>query len=224
MLILGLDTATDWGCLGLFRDGAVVAETTWRVGRNQAERFVPALQETMDRAGLAAGDLDLIAVGCGPGSYTGLRIGLAMAGALSFTLARPMTGVGTLEALAVNGDGFPGLVCASILARRGEVYAAVYRGGRVLLPAAPRDPVMLHRELAALGRSEVLVLGNGAESILSRAPADGPALVRGRPEQDVVRGSIVARLGAEHPHEPARPLYLRRTEAEERRFGAGTPG
>lgn len=225
MLTLGLDTATGWGCLGLVRDGEVVAETVWEVGRNQAEQFVPALRETMGRTGLAPGALDLIAVGCGPGSYTGIRIGLAMAEALSFTLERPVTGVGTLAALAGNGSGFPAPVCAAILARRGEVYAAVYDGSRELLPPAPWVPALLHRQLAELGLTEVLVLGNGSELLRAAAPPDGPALVRGRPEQDVVRGAVVARLGAERPREPAVPLYLRRTEAEERRpFRVGVGG
>ncbi|MGE5549241.1 MAG: tRNA (adenosine(37)-N6)-threonylcarbamoyltransferase complex dimerization subunit type 1 TsaB [Bacteroidota bacterium] len=216
MLTLGLDTTTGWGCLGLFQDGTAVAETVWRVGKNQAEQFLPVLAEMMARAGLAPSALDLIAVGCGPGSYTGLRIGIAMAEALSFTLDRPVTGVCTLAALAENAPDFPGPVCASVVARRGEVYAAVYRAGREISPPSPKPPASLLLELAALGEERILALGSGAGLLRAAPLPPGLELVYGHPEQDLVRGITVARLGAVRPVARPYPIYLRRTEAEER--------
>lgn len=215
MLTLGFDTATGWGCLGLVRDGELLAETGWQVGRNQAEQFVPVLDGLLARVGLRPADLDLIAVGCGPGSYTGLRIGLAMAEALAFSLARPLTGVGTLEALATNGAGYPGPVCPVLPARRGEVYAAVYRNGEEAVPPTPFTPVALLARLASLAAGPCLVLGGGC--LQGELPAAGKVeLVLGLPEQGLLRGGAVARLGAGHPGRPARPAYLRRTEAEEK--------
>lgn len=215
MLTLGFDTATGWGCLGLVRDGELLAETGWQVGRNQAEQFVPVLDGLLSRAGLQPADLDLIAVGCGPGSYTGLRIGLAMAEALAFSLARPLTGVGTLEAMAANGAGFSGPVCPVLPARRGEVYAAVYRDGEEAVPPAPFAATALLARLASLEDGPCLVLGGGV--LQGALPAAGTAeLIFGRPEQGLLRGGAVARLGAARPERPARPAYLRRTEAEEK--------
>lgn len=219
MLTLGFDTATDWGCLGLIRDGTVLAETGWLAGRDQAEKFLPALAETMARVGLVPADLDLIAVGCGPGSYTGLRIGLAMAQAVGLALGKPVAGVGTLAALAANGAGHDGLVCPVLAARRNEVYAAVYDRERELIPPASFSPEALAARLEAL-EGRILVVGSGAR-LLGQANAAGAGrLVWGSEEQGLPRGSSVARLGQARPGEPARPAYLRRTEAEERLGGA----
>lgn len=218
MLTLGLDTATDWGCLGLVRDGSVLAETGWKVGRNHAEQFLPVLDEMMRRCGQEPAALDLIAVGCGPGSYTGLRIGLAIARALSFSLAKPVTGVGTLAALAENGAGFPGLVGAVLAARRAEIYAAVYEGGEAVIPPAPFSPDKLLERLAAYAGERILLLGTGAEMVAGLGRAHFPGLSVGRPEQNLPRGSSVARLGASAPVTPPSPAYLRRTEAEEKRY------
>ena len=221
MLTLGFDTATDWGCLGLIRDGILLAETGWLVGRNQAGGFLPVLAELMGRLGLAPSAIDLLAVGCGPGSYTGLRIGLAMAEGLSFALGRPVTGVPTLAALAENGAGFPGFVCPAVPARRGEVYAALYREGEEVMPATPFKPEDLAAVIASRAEGPILLLGGGAGSIAASPGARSLRLVLGAPEQNLPRGGAVARLGAERPLAPARPLYLRRTEAEERLGGAG---
>lgn len=216
LLTLGLDTTTGWGCLGLLRDGEVLAETGWQVGRNQAEQFLPVLAETMTRVGLTSSAIDLIAAGVGPGSYTGIRIGLAMAEALAFSLKRPVTGVNTLAALAQNAAGFPGPVCAALLARRSEVYAAVYQEGQELVAPAPFTPGTLLERLGALGREAVFLLGNGAGLLLAEAVSAKLQLLFGREEHNLLRGTAVARLGASQPVIPARPLYLRRTEAEER--------
>ncbi|NLG84041.1 MAG: tRNA (adenosine(37)-N6)-threonylcarbamoyltransferase complex dimerization subunit type 1 TsaB [Firmicutes bacterium] len=216
MLVLGFDTSTDWGVLGLAQDGVVLAETGWQVGRNQAERFLPVLAEMMDRLGLTPEAVDLLAVGCGPGSYTGLRSGLAMAEALSFALDRAVTGVPTLAALAENGAGFSGPVCPTIPARRGEVYAALYRGGEEIIKPAPFRPEDLLSALSAWREEPILLLGGGATGLVRLPEAGSFRFVLPPPEHHLLRGGTVARLGWKAPSRPARPLYLRRTEAEER--------
>jgi len=198
-----------------------LAEFGWQVGRNHAEQFVPALAETISRLGRTPAEIDLIAVGCGPGSYTGIRIGLAMGEALSIALDRPLTGVPTLAALAQNAAGYPGPVCAALAARRGEVYAAVYKGGMELIPTAIFTPENLRVVLADLDRERPLLLGSGAERLRA---GSGDALHTWVPgEINLPRGAAVARLGAAAPGRPARPIYLRPTEAEARAGKCGRP-
>lgn len=218
MLTLGLDTATGWGCLGLLRGTDVLAETGWQAGRNQAEEFLPALAETMRRLDLAPADLDLIAVGRGPGSYTGLRIGLAMGEAIAYALGKPLTGVSTLAALAENGAGYPGPICPVLAAKRGEVYAALYQQGRVLADPAPFTYEALSARLAAAGAAEILLIGgqNALDSLPEQIAK--VRLLRCAAEQAHPRGATIARLGAARPGEPVLPAYLRLTEAEAR-FG-----
>lgn len=221
MLTLGFDTATGWGCLGLIRDGTVLAETGWRVERNQAEQFLPVLAEMVARTGLVPAEIDLIAAGCGPGSYTGLRIGLAIAEALSFSLGRPVTGVSTLAALAANGAGFPGLVCPMLTSRRGEIYAAAFQAGQEVIPPGAFAPPALLARLLSFRIDRVLVLGSGTGLMAPYHRAEEIHLIFGHAEQHLLRGSAVARLGTAKPGEPARPVYLRRTEAEERMAETG---
>lgn len=122
MLILAFDTATSVASSALVRDGTVLGERTGRPAAVLAD--VDAL---LREAGVEPAELDGIAVGTGPGSFTGLRMGLASGRALAFALGRPLAGVSTLDALAA---GAPGAV-AVIDARRREVFVA---GPRALAP------------------------------------------------------------------------------------------
>ena len=113
MLILAFDTATDVATTALLRNGDVLGERITR-----AVRLLEDIDALLERAGVEAAELEAITVGTGPGSYTGLRIGLATARALSFSLETPVAGVSTLAALAA---GSPGAVPV-IDARRHEVF------------------------------------------------------------------------------------------------------
>lgn len=201
----------------MVRDGVVQAEAGWEAGRNHAEQFLSVLAGIMERLGIAAGELDLIAVGCGPGSYTGLRIGIAMAEAISFTLGCRICGVDSLAALAENGAGFPGYICPAFAARRGRVYAAVYKDGAAVAPPASYTREALVGTLAELEAGPLLLLGDAAAFIGTPAALARLAPIAGRPEQNRLRGAVLARLGARDPARPARPAYLKKTEAEERR-------
>ena len=129
-LILGIDTATRYLCLALVRrGGAVLAETAEPVDREHAARIVPALDALFGSAGARPADLFGISVGTGPGSYTGLRIGVATAKGLADGLGVELAGADTLAALAAAGLA-PGQTGVAMLdARRGNVYYGVYRHG-----------------------------------------------------------------------------------------------
>ena len=120
MLILSLDTATDIATACVWRDGLVLAESATRARSVAAQRVLADVDRLMGDAGVTPADLDLVVAGTGPGTFTGLRIGLAAARALGFALGIPVKGVSTLDALRA-GDGVD---VACVDARRGEVFAA----------------------------------------------------------------------------------------------------
>lgn len=149
MNILAVDTSTPQVTAGIVRDGETVAEKLHLDARAHNEVLVPLIQQCLTDSGVAATELDAVVVGCGPGPFTGLRVGMATAASFADALGIPCYGICSLDALAVGvGDE---LVVTD--ARRREVYFAAYRDGqRVFGPAVakPADVMeLLKEELAA---------------------------------------------------------------------------
>jgi len=149
LLLLALDTATDAATACLSRDGEVLAESVTRGRSTAAQRLLDDVHHLTRAARVALDDLDAVVVGTGPGTFTGLRIGLASARALGFGLGIPVHGVGTLDAL-LAGDG---VEVACIDARRGEVFC---KGAGIETSALPPERVA---ELIPAG---AVVAGDGA--------------------------------------------------------------
>jgi tRNA threonylcarbamoyladenosine biosynthesis protein TsaB len=127
--LLALETATDVCSVALMADGQIIADLTLRRPRAHAESLVPMIKDALRYAGLATTVLDAIAVSMGPGSYTGLRIGVSTAKGLAMAVDAKLIGVPSLEALAAAAASrvAPGeVICALFNARRHEVYAAVF--------------------------------------------------------------------------------------------------
>lgn len=149
--VLAIDTATDALDVAAFAGGRLLARRTYNEGQAHAERLMPFVDAVVREAGWRPADIEAIAVCNGPGSYTGLRIGVATAKALAFALRVPACGVGTLAAVAAaaldaGGAGAPAGYVAPVLdARRGEVYAAIYPGA-ALAPAPLFGPAILPGE------------------------------------------------------------------------------
>ncbi len=223
MITLAIDTATKTAGVALLRDETILVEYFFNLDRNHSETVLPAVQEGLALAGFGIGAVDLFALTVGPGSFTGLRIGASTVKGLALTTGMPVVGVSTLEALAFNAVDFPGLVCPMLDARKGEIYAALYRatdGGdfNVILEEAATTPGEI------LGRidGETLFLGDGAAGHLE--------LIRKRlgerarfasPGSQGVRASSAALLGMRKYARGERldvvsfvPRYLRRSEAE----------
>lgn len=125
-MILAIDTATRWLGMALHNGTAVVAEMGWRCLNNHTIELTPNLQQMMQRANVSAVDLAGIAVAVGPGSYTGLRVGLALAKGLALANQTPLLGIGTLDIVAAAFGPFPGQLWAVAEAGRTRICAVPY--------------------------------------------------------------------------------------------------
>jgi tRNA threonylcarbamoyladenosine biosynthesis protein TsaB len=196
MLILAFDTATDVATSALVSDGEVVGE---RVSR--AVSLLEDVDALVRQAGARTGDIEALAVGIGPGSFTGVRIGLATARGLALALGVPVAGVSTLDALAAGAPGALPVVDA----RRREVF---------VLRDEPRVVAPAELELAP----GTLCVGSGAvryRQVLEAAGAEVPA---DQDERHLPRARFHAQLASDFgPAELVEPLYLRMPDADRTR-------
>lgn len=224
-LILSLETATGCGSVSLTRGGLsgfkLLAECTLQQEITHSRRLLGSVAWVMEAAGVTWSELDGVAVSMGPGSFTGLRIGLAAAKAMVMATGKPLLGVGTLDALALSCPPGSGLVCSLLDARKQEVYAAFYRMGADGLPEPVGEPAV--RPPAGLldsVREPVLLVGPGA--LVYRELWAGRRDVTLLPEhlaqpRALHVGLLAARMLAEgRVLDPvtAAPLYVRASEAE----------
>ncbi|WP_341300653.1 tRNA (adenosine(37)-N6)-threonylcarbamoyltransferase complex dimerization subunit type 1 TsaB [Lysinibacillus sp. FSL H8-0500] len=128
MIWLGIETANTPLSIAVVRDGKMVAEMVQNIKLTHSAGAMPAIEEVLTRVGLKPSDLDAIAVSEGPGSYTGVRIGVTLAKTLAWTLQKPLVGISSLKVLAANAALYNGLICPIFDARRGNVYTAIYQG------------------------------------------------------------------------------------------------
>ncbi|MGB9825310.1 MAG: tRNA (adenosine(37)-N6)-threonylcarbamoyltransferase complex dimerization subunit type 1 TsaB, partial [Desulfofundulus sp.] len=127
MLVLGIEAATPVAAVAVVDGERLLAERMVNNRRTHSVNLLPMIKAVLEDAGVGREDLGGIAVSSGPGSFTGLRIGMATAKTLAQVWGLPVVGVGTLDALAHPLTGQGGLICPILNARKDEVYAAVYR-------------------------------------------------------------------------------------------------
>lgn len=207
MNILALDTCVEACAVAAWAEGRTLAALSEPMVRGHQERLAPMVVEVLAAAGLAPDALDRIAVTVGPGSFTGLRVGLAFAKGLAMALERPLIGVGSLEALGLaQAQGF---TAACLDARRGRVYLQVFVDGRAVMA-----PDVLDVDLAAARVAE-LWRGGPARLVGSGAPLIAGVLPGAQLEPAATPdASVVARLAAARtPGARVRPLYLRAPDA-----------
>ena len=212
MRVLAIDTALPAvsACV-LDQDAeAPVAAESIEMERGHAEALLPLIKRVMARVEGGFASLDRVAVTVGPGSFTGIRIGLAAGQGIALACKTEIVGVSTLAALAAPliFDPFDGVAAAAIDARHGKVYIAAFGpAGRPLL--TPRR-VGAHEALRALGSGPLLLIGSGAPLLAKEARARGVP-VKIASEQAAPDIAFVARLGlaAQPESAPARPLYLK---------------
>jgi tRNA threonylcarbamoyladenosine biosynthesis protein TsaB len=202
------------------RDQVVLAEDIEPASRSHVTSLPGLIERVLARAGLGIGDVEGLAISIGPGSFTGLRIGLGLAKGLAFAGGLPLATVPTLEALAAVAGAEPGRrVCAALDARKREVYAALFdveANGEPLRRS--RDMALAPDALAAELPAGTVLVGDAAAAY---PDVLGPGLVVRPFETHHPRGGTIARLGARRLAAgeavdvgAAEPVYVRRSEAE----------
>ena len=126
MRILAFDTSAKAASVALSEDGKLISEFYLDSGFTHSETVLPMAKAVLDAARITPADIDLFAVNCGPGSFTGLRIGIAAVKALAMSLEKPCAAISTLEALAYNLRACKGVICAAMDARCSQVYTAFF--------------------------------------------------------------------------------------------------
>lgn len=235
MPILGLDTATQVCSVAVATEDKLLAEITVNTKKTHSERLMPYISQLLEMAGLKKDELTGIAVSIGPGSFTGLRIGLATAKAMSYALTLPIVGLSTLEAMAW-GCPLPNAVVSPMLdAQKGNVYQGVYvwQDEQLKTLISPRV-VAFKAALEELATDErlVTVLGEGAEMYKKMEQKYDHVLLPlahislPRAASVAIRGAQLLGQGIHHEVSSLEPLYIRRSEAEElweRRNGVKLP-
>ena len=244
MLILALDTTTRAGSCALARDGAVMRELASDPGKSHAEHLPGDLMAVLEAARVKLAAIDVFGVATGPGSFTGLRVGIATMQGLAFAEGKPLIGVSALDALArAAGPAPEDRIATWIDAWRGEVYAALYENGHEVEPPTVEHPAAILERLGkALSRADregpqyhgegpyphpgvsprrVWFIGDGAASFTELIRATlGDRAVIAEPVAPLLAGLIaqLAHVSAEAGVRPSpdaiRPLYVRRTDAE----------
>ena len=227
MITLAIDTATKTAGVALLGDERILAEYFFDLPVNHSETVLPAVHRGLELAGIGIADVGLIALTVGPGSFTGLRIGASTVKGLALATGTPAVGVSTLEALAYNAVGFHGVICPLLDARKGEVYAGLYRAdGEGFPEAVMEERVATPAEILPHVQGDALFLGDGlaaAAGLIALRPGDITHFLP--PNLQTIRASSVALLGRRKRQRGETldlttfvPRYLRRSEAEIR-FG-----
>ena len=223
MLILAFESSAKAASAALVRDGRLVSQYSQCSGLTHSRTLLPMAEDMLKNAELSLEDVDLIAVAHGPGSFTGVRIGVSTVKGLAWGTGKPCVGVSTLEAMAWHGLAAGGVICPVMDARRGQVYNALFeiRDGR---PCRLREdrPIALEElaeELRGLD-APVFLIGDGAE--LAAATFKKTALdCRVAPENLLWQSAWgVAMAALDKPAGSADlllPVYLRLSQAERER-------
>ena len=234
-LILAADTSTDVNTIALCdceegASAAIRAESVVQCARRHAERIIETVNWVLAQGEAALEEVGLLAISTGPGSFTGLRIGVATWKGLAYAAGKPLLGVSTLDALARAAGRHDGLVCPMIDAKMGEVFGAVhhYDAGRreTLVP----EQAATVEDVLATVKGSVYFIGDGAARYRERIQAVLPEAVFAPSWASVPRASAVAAeaanlaaSGADTDAAAVSPVYLRKPKVDMRGVPAPPP-
>ena len=211
MRLLGIETSSRRGSVALVQDDRVIALRHHEAPSAHRENMLRLVQQALGDAGWERSALDRVAVGVGPGSFTGLRVGVALAQGIALGLGIPLVGIDSLRAMAAAApQDRPGARWALVDAHRNEVFVAAFsEEGAVLCPVQAVARAAVAAMIEGHGSGPRLVLGEIAAEV-----APGPEVLRGF-ETDLPMASQVALLGrvAPAPTTPVEPMYARPADA-----------
>jgi len=223
MKVIGIDTSTSCGAVGLIDDGEILSDYLLNIPVTHSERLLGAIEFVLKEARCSIGDVGGWAISLGPGSFTGLRIGVSTVKGLAFATGIPVAGVSTLDALGSQVSPTPYLICPILDARKKEVYTAFYRYGEGnILGRQSDDQALRPEDLVKKIKERTIFLGDGVRTyrdfLLHSLPSQ--AIFPAAPVH-VLHGSMVAKLGLELLKKGKHlsvstlsPIYIRPSEAE----------
>lgn len=226
MKLVAIETTSVIGGVALLDDDRLVAELRVGPARGLGDRLVALLDRALVESGLPLSDLDALAVSVGPGSYTGIRIGVAVAKGLACGGSMRLAAVSSLETLAAGAAGAVGLICPLLDAKKGQLYAALFRGRPDGIERVTPDLVLTAEQLAQRIEAEpdvdVLLLGDGLERcadqlerrLHGRVRRAAPAHWYPRPELTARLGRAQIVAGQTVAARALAPVYLRPAGAE----------
>lgn len=223
MKVLGIDTSTTCGSIGLIHDEKVISEYLLNLSVTHSERLLESIDLVLRKGRCALADLDGFSISLGPGSFTGVRIGVSAVKGLSFAVRKPVVGVSTLDVLASQVSPTPYLICPIIDARKGEVYAAFYRYEEFNhLKRLSEYQAIRPEVICGMLREPTIFLGDGVKTYGEDLRESLKSLALFSPaDLQIPHGSAVARLGMELLLQKNylnlgtfTPLYVRPSEAE----------
>lgn len=226
MLIFGTDTCCMAATAALVSEDAMIAQTVINHKKTHSQKMMPQIEEMFRAAELLPGDVDAFAAAVGPGSFTGVRIGVATVKALAQGCGKPCVAVSTLEALAFPSHFFDGFISPILDARRGQVYNAVFEGGNRGMSRLTEDRALsLEELLSELEKSDknILFMGDGVpvhheriECVLGERAVFAPKVTR------LNLAGAVAEIGLEKfkkgeivSYGELVPQYVRLSQAEQ---------
>ncbi len=228
MRILAIDSSSAPASVAVLDDGVIRGEFTVNIDRTHSEKLLPLLDSLLGELGMAARDVDIFAISAGPGSFTGLRIGMSAAKLMAQTLEKPLIAVKTLESLAKNVNVFGGYICAMLDARNSSVYCAVYKSENgILREIIPSDAMRVTEccEMLSGLEGEVLFCGETEKyKELIKDNMQGKKIYFAQAHLTFQRASSTAMIAYENaiegkltkPEEIV-PLYVRESQAEQAR-------
>ncbi|BCR05459.1 tRNA (adenosine(37)-N6)-threonylcarbamoyltransferase complex dimerization subunit type 1 TsaB [Desulfuromonas versatilis] len=220
--LLTLDTSTQAGSVALTRGRKLLGEILLNVKANHTDRLLATVRQLLGDAGVELGEIDGFGVVLGPGSFTGLRVGLATVKGLALACAKPVLGVSSLRSLAVQAPFARHPVCTLLDARKGEVYAGLYGGAGGRMEPLMDESVLPPEKLLSRLEGETVFIGDGAvvyQTLIVRQLGSRAHFVPW--PLNLPRASSAAALALEEleagrsiPLEQLRPAYIRPSEAE----------
>ena len=223
--IVAIDTSGSTASCAVMRDGEIIHSVFLNQGLTHSETIMPALDEAMTSAQIDCSQVDAFAAVAGPGSFTGVRIGVCAVKGLAHAHNTPCASVDALEALAMNVTGFDGIACPILDARRGQVYCAAFDvRGELPVRVLPDQALELSAYLAQLPRDRRLIfVGDGlcahADAIL-RALGDRAVIAAANLRNLRAEAACVLAMAHRDQWMEARrlvPIYLRAPQAERER-------